>query len=142
MSFTKSDLQIFIWNHPLSQSTEERDIGVTITNDLKWNTNIFSRCKKVHCVLHAFLRTVSPLATWRTKSDLYKLMVLSIINYCSPVWSPSKAALTKLEQVQNRATAWILRYDCAYTDSLIFLKSIATDIELLDLRYFNLLEGS
>ena len=115
------------------------------SHDNKWpkmEHKYFFFRKKVHCVLHAFMRTVSPLATWRTKSDLYKSMVLSIINYCSPVWSPSMAALTKLEQVQNRATAWILSYDCAYTDILIFLKSIATDIELPDLRYFNLLEGS
>ena len=139
MSFTKLNLQVFIGDHLLTQSTEEKDLGVMITNDLKWNTHILSRCKKAHCVLHMLMRNVSPLTSWRTKCDLYKSMVLPVLTYCSPVWSPSKAALTKLEQVQKRATAWILSYDCTYRDPLVFLNllPLTLNLQIYDLLTFS-----
>ena len=38
MSFTKTNMQVFIGDHLLTQSTEEKDLGVIITSDLKWST--------------------------------------------------------------------------------------------------------
>ena len=138
LTFTKTSLQVFIGDHLLTHSTEEKYLGVMITNDLKCNTHIFSRCKKAHCVLHMLMRNVSPLASWRTKCDLYMSMVLPVLTYCSPVWSPSKAALTKLEQVQTRSTAWILSYDCTYRDRLIFLNllPLTLNFQVYDLLTF------
>ena len=139
MSFTKTNLQVFIGDHLLTQSTEEKDLGVIITSDLNWNTHILSRCKKGHCVLHMLMRNVSPLASWRTKCDLYKSMVLPVLTYCSPSWSPSKATLTKFEQVQKRATAWILSYDCTYRDRLVFLNllTLTLNLQVYDLLNFS-----
>ena len=53
-----------------------------------------------------------------------------MLTFCSPVTSPSKAALTKLEQVQKRATAWILSYECTYRDRLVFLNLLPLTVNL------------
>ena len=66
-------------------------------------------------------------------------MVLPVLTYCFPSWSPSKATLTKLEQVQKRATAWILSYDCTYRDRLVFLNllPLTLNLQVYDLLTFS-----
>ncbi len=62
---------------------------------------------------------------------LYKSMVLPILSYGSPAWSPSKGDLKTIEQVQRRATKWILGYsDLAYADRLQALNILPLSLNL------------
>ena len=87
-------------------------LGVTITNDLKWNTHISNICNKANRTL-GFLRRTLFSCPQNVKEAAYKGMVRPILEYGSSVWDPHPDKLRKeLEKVQNRAARFVTRnYD-------------------------------
>ena len=87
-------------------------LGVTITNDLKWNTHISNICTKANRTL-GFLRRTLFSCPQNVKEAAYKGMVRPILEYGSSVWDPHPDKLQKeLEKVQNRAARFVTRnYD-------------------------------
>ena len=87
-------------------------LGVTITNDLKWNTHISNICTKANRTL-GFLRRTLFSCPQNVKEAAYKGMVRPILEYGSSVWDPHPDKLKKeLEKVQNRAARFVTRnYD-------------------------------
>ena len=87
-------------------------LGVTITNDLKWNTHISNICTKANRTL-GFLRRTLISCPQNVKEAAYKGMVRPILEYGSSVWDPHPDKLKKeLEKVQNRAARFVTRnYD-------------------------------
>ena len=87
-------------------------LGVTITNDLKWNTHISNICTKANRTL-GFLRRNLFSCPQNVKEAAYKGMVRPILEYGSSVWDPHPDKLQKeLEKVQNRAARFVTRnYD-------------------------------
>ena len=83
-------------------------LGVTISKDLKWDLhvkNVVSRSNK----LLGFIRHVAGECNSDVLLQLYRTMVLPILDYCAPVWSPHNANLiSSLERVQRTATRAIL----------------------------------
>ena len=85
-------------------------LGVTITNDLKWNTHISNICTKANRTL-GFLRRTLFSCPQNVKEAAYKGMVRPILEYGSSVWDPHPDKLQKeLEKVQNRAARIIDSY--------------------------------
>ena len=62
-------------------------LGVTITNDLKWNTHISNICTKANRTL-GFLRRTLFSCPQNVKEAAYKGMVRPILEYGSSVWDP------------------------------------------------------
>ena len=62
-------------------------LGVTITNDLKWNTHIINICTKANRTL-GFLRRKLYSCPQDVKETAYKTMVRPILEYGSSVWDP------------------------------------------------------
>ena len=62
-------------------------LGVTITNDLKWNTHISNICTKANRNL-GFLRRTLFSCPQNVKEAAYKGMVRPILEYGSSVWDP------------------------------------------------------
>ena len=87
-------------------------LGVTITNDLKWNTHISNICTKANRTL-GFLRRTLFSCPQNVKEAAYKGMVRRVLEYGSSVWDPHPDKLKKeLEKVQNRAARFVTRnYD-------------------------------
>ena len=87
-------------------------LGVTITNDLKWNTHISNICTKANRTL-GFLRRTLFSCPQNVKEAAYKGMMRPILEYGSSVWDPHPDKLQKeLEKVQNRAARFVTRnYD-------------------------------
>ena len=84
-------------------------LGVTITNDLKWNTHISNICTKANRTL-GFLRRTLFSCPQNVKEAAYKGMVLPILEYGSSVWDPHPDKLQEeLEKVQNRAARFVTR---------------------------------
>ena len=93
-----------IMNTPLSRVSEVKDLGITISDNLKFNTHIDKICKNTnseigrarrsfHCRKPEFL------------SDLYMTYIRPRMEYGTQVWNPIHATLIdKLEKVQNRFT--------------------------------------
>ena len=84
-------------------------LGVTITNDLRWNMHISNICTTVNRTL-GFLRRTLFSCPQNVKEAAYKSMVRPILEYGSSVWDPHPDKLQEeLEKVQNRAARLVTR---------------------------------
>ena len=94
-------------------------LGVTITNDLKWNTHISNVCTKANRTL-GFLRRNLYSCPPDVKEAAYKGLVQPVLEYGSSVWDPHTLGLQEeLEKVQNRAARFVTGYNCT-TDTTVF----------------------
>ena len=82
-------------------------IGITITNDLKWNTRVSNICTKANRTL-GFLRPNLSACPQDVKESAYKGLVRPVLEYGSSVWDPSDILLREeLEKVQKRAARFV-----------------------------------
>ena len=82
-------------------------LGVTITNDLWWNTHVSNVCTKANRTL-GFLRRNLYACPQEVKEGAYKGLVHPVLEYSGCVWDPSGVGLqNELEQVQNRAARFV-----------------------------------
>ena len=85
-----------------------RDLGVTLTSDLSWTPFILEITSK------ARQKAAWVLSVFHSRSPdimlaLYKSMVRSLLEYCCPLWNPTKVAdIQELENVQKVFTRKIL----------------------------------
>ena len=82
-------------------------LGVTITNDLKWNTHVSNICTKADRTL-GFLRRNLSACPQDVKKSAYKGLVRPVLEYGSSFWDPSSILLQEeLEKVQKRAARFV-----------------------------------
>ena len=62
-------------------------LGVTITNNLKWNTHVSNICTKANRT-RGFLRRNLTACPRDVKESAYKGLVHLILEYCSSFWDP------------------------------------------------------
>ena len=121
---------------------EEKDLGVIMTGNLSWNSHVQSITSKANKLLGLLRRTCALLTDVRVRRTLYLSLVKSQLCYAREVWSPHiHAQKIKLEQVQRRATRWMLRQrkgDSSYSKRLTKLKllPLCYDREVRDLIFF------
>ena len=86
----------------LGQTTEEKDLGIWITDDLKYAV----QCEKAAKAANSALGLISRSFHYRTKSvlvPLYKTFVRPKLEYAGAVWSPwMQKDREVLEKVQQR----------------------------------------
>ena len=88
----------------MKNSKEEKDLGVYMSEDLKYRKHIFETVKKANKVLAMIRRTFSYLDK-DVFLNIYKVYVRPVLEYCQEVWSPFlEKDITVLEKVQQRAT--------------------------------------
>ena len=114
MQLTRKHLNIIQASYTLESAVLEnvdsiKYLGVTITNDLRWNTHISNICTKANRTL-GFLRQTLFSCPQNVKEAAYKIMVRPILEYGSSVWDPHPDKLQEeLEKVQTRATRFVTR---------------------------------
>ena len=98
------------------------DLGISISNNFSFDTHICQISKKAH------LKCNWILSVFQTRDPahmmtLFKSLVLSIVEYCSPLWSPDNInEISMLESVQRRFTSKIYSFEhLCYWDRLKFL---------------------
>ena len=75
-------------------------LGVTIINDLRWNTHVRNICTKANRTL-GFLRRNLYACPQEVKEAAYKGLVCPVLEYIGSVWDPSGEGLqNELEKVQ------------------------------------------
>ena len=95
-------------NTTLETCESLRLLGVTVSSDLSWNCHVNNITKKCNKLL-GFIRVVVGVKNPYVLLKLYQALILSILDYCSPVWNVHKEYnVEKLEQIQHRATRMIL----------------------------------
>ena len=91
-----------------------KDQGVLVSHNLSWNNHvdlIYSKAQRMLNVLYRICRNINDIST---KKLLYIAWVRWRLEYASVVWSPhTKRNINNLEQVQRRATRFILGRDCS-----------------------------
>ena len=84
-----------------------RYLGVSITNDLCWNTHINQITSKANRTLGFVKRNVRT-TNQSVKELAYKTLVRPRVEYVSTVWSPYiKQNIQKIEMVQRSAARWV-----------------------------------
>ena len=82
-------------------------LGITISNDLKWNTHVSNICIKANRT-HGFLRNNLAACPKDVKESAYKGLVRPVLEYGSSVWDPqSILLLDELEKMQKRAARFV-----------------------------------
>ena len=82
-------------------------LGVTIANDLKWNTHVSNICTKANRTL-GFLRRNLAACPRDVKESAYKGLVRTILEHGSLVWDPQSILLQdEPESAQKRAARFV-----------------------------------
>jgi len=88
----------------MDKSKAEKDVGVTIDENLSFEKHMTDKINKANSVLGAIRRSFQYLDN-KTFKLLYTSMVRPLLEYANPVWSPYKIKhVDMLENVQRRAT--------------------------------------
>ena len=99
--------------------TQEKDLGVIIDNELKFNEHIAQKVKKANQALGMIRNTFANLDR-DIFLPLYKAFVRPHLEYASVVWTPQyKKDIISIENVQRRATKLVTGLkDSSYEDRL------------------------
>ena len=96
-----------IQSTPIKKVSKCKDLGVTISDDLKFNAHIEDITKKANSEIGRARRSFKCRKP-HFLSDLYKTYIRSKLEYCPQLWNPSHTTLNlKIEKVQNRFTRLI-----------------------------------
>ena len=91
----------------LVEVSEEKDLGVVISNDLKSTKQSIAACQKANKVL-GFIARNFEYKTPNVVMSLYKALVRPHLEYAIQFWSPHyRKDIERLEKVQRRATKLI-----------------------------------
>jgi len=88
----------------LNEVAEHKDLGITISSDLKVANHCQHACSKANRMLGLIKRTVKH-KNITVMVQLYKSLVRPHLEYCSPVWNPHYSKdKAMVERVQHRFT--------------------------------------
>jgi len=132
---------------PLEKVGVFKDLGVFIDETLSFNSQVDQLVLKCNKVCGFIKRSVGFKAPNVVKLRLYKALCLSILDYCSPVWSPqSKQNIKKLESVQRSMSRFLLNNtEISYPQRCVDLRILPLSFrrEMNDLiLIFNCMYGS
>ncbi|KAI8522134.1 hypothetical protein Bbelb_018880 [Branchiostoma belcheri] len=100
------------------------DLGVIVQSDLQWNSHILKMVARANYMTGFIKRTVGFNSSTDVRKALYTTSVRSILEYCSPLWSPqSRKLMSLVEGVQRRATKFILG---AQSNTLTYKERLST----------------
>ena len=92
---------------PLTEITEERDLGITVTNNMKSSQQCLQAYNKANKVLGVINRSI----VYKKKDvlvKLYKSLVRPHLEYCTAAWSPHYGKdKGLLERIQHRFTRMV-----------------------------------
>ena len=104
----------------LGTTTQEKDLGVTFSADMKVSEQCGIAASKGNKIIGLIMRTI----TYKEKQlivPMYKAIIIPHLEYCIQAWRPyRKKDIDKLERIQRRATTIIpeLR-DLSYENRLL-----------------------
>ena len=93
--------------HTLEAVTSAKYLGVTIQNNLKWDSHINNIADKANRTL-GFLRRNLRVSSRKIKSQAYFGLVRPQLEYAATVWEPhTQCYINRLEQIQRRAARYV-----------------------------------
>ena len=103
--------QYFLNGKQLPVTSEEKDLGVWMTNDYSWQIHIDNCIKKAKSIMSWIMRVIIKKDK-NVMLQLYKSMVRPHLEYCVQLWSPQPnhgnwGTIHRLEDVQREYTRQI-----------------------------------
>jgi hypothetical protein len=96
--------QYFLGHDPIPNKSREKDLGVIISDSLKFSDHCSDAVRRAEYVLWCIRRSIQYMSK-PIFLQLYKTLVRPILEYCSSVWCPHYVRDVQLiEKVQRRAT--------------------------------------
>jgi hypothetical protein len=120
IKFPAVDSGLFcLGSHQLSDTTTSEDLGLIFNSSLNFHQHIQSICNKAKSQLF-LLRKRFLSKNVKYLILAYKTYIVPVLNYCSPVWSPSTAGdILLIEKVQKFFTKKLSGYEeLSYKDRL------------------------
>lgn len=97
-------LQYTLNNNAITPVNHQKDLGVLVSSDLKWELHIGQVIKKVNSLVYMVSITFKDITT-QLLAKIYKIYIRPKLEYAVPVWSPYFAKdIHALEQTQRRIT--------------------------------------
>ena len=98
----------YINNVELPVITSEKDLGVLVTSDWKWNKNIQAIVSKANSIAAWVLRTIVTRSP-EVMLKIYKTIIRPHLEYCVQLWSPlpshgNWSSIMSIENVQRNFT--------------------------------------
>jgi len=90
----------------LSSVPEARYLGIMVTDELSWSSNVQSIYSKANSTL-GFLRRNMRRCPAKLKESAYISLVRSTLEYATSVWDPHLAKDIKLENIQRRSARFV-----------------------------------
>ena len=122
IGFNNPRVDYFMDATRIQEVHEEKDLGVIVSDDLKWDKQCVAAVKKANSLLGMIKRNFIDRSK-ATVLALYKSLIRPHLEYCIQVWNPHLAKDIKLiEGVQRRATKLVHGIEnCKYDDRLKIL---------------------
>lgn len=116
MTFTKKQQNnILTFNYNINDSAlnrvnSYRDLGIIFDSKLSFEMHFRNITTRAYRTLGFISRSLNKFRDMNTYKILYNTYVRSIIDYCSPVWSPFYANhIEEIERIQKRFTRMLYR---------------------------------
>ena len=94
-------------NNPIPQADSVRDLGITVTSDLKWASYISKITSKANILSYNIIRSFSS-SNIIVYTNLFKTYIRPILEYNTVVWSPHLVSdIQRVEKVQRRFTKMV-----------------------------------
>lgn len=89
---------------PLQQVDKQRDLGILVTRDLKWETHIASMAKKANSLIYMCQRVFKDHSVTMIQR-LYKSYIRPKLEFAHSVWNPYFVGdIETMERIQRRVT--------------------------------------
>ena len=127
--------------HILASEPSAKYLGVTVTEDLRWDTHIQNICDNANRTIGFLRRNLNiHVGAVSIKQHAYFSLVRPLVEYAGTVWDPhAQTNIQKLEMVQRRAARYVLSRHCNTSSVSDMLKSLIEGASAT--RYLNPLLG-
>ena len=108
----------------LNRVRSVKDLGILVTDDLRWAQHISEITFKANRTLGLVKRVCRDIKDVHIRKALYCSLIRPQLEYATELWSPNQVKYKHmLENIQRRATKFILDYPlhCSYSERLVKL---------------------
>ena len=122
---------------PLKKLAVQKDLGILITADLKWDQQVNVACWKANRMLGFVKRSSIDISNPRIRASLYKTLVRSYFAYCSQVWSPQSFSLIEISYKDRLLLIGLLplSYWQEYLHLVYFVKALKSKDPKIDVKF-------
>ena len=119
-SIDNFDLNLILNNSKLKIVTEQKLLGILVTNTLNWNKHVDHVCKKISKGIFA-LKKLKLYMDFKTRNLFFNAYILPHFDYCNTIWGHSSSEIqTRMLKLQKKSARYILDADYSYPSRGLF----------------------